>query len=46
LGRKTSQKTEFFPARNTSSIKLSTFPGTDYFLAVLSDLGVEQTMIS
>ncbi len=46
LGRKTPQKTEIFPAQNTASMKLLAFPGTDHFLPVLSDLGVEKTIIS
>jgi hypothetical protein len=40
--RKRSGDTENFPARNTASIKSPEFPGTDRFLAVLSDLGTSQ----
>jgi hypothetical protein len=46
MSRKTPQKSRIFPARNTFSMKLLAFPGTDHFLAVLSDLGVEKIIIS
>jgi hypothetical protein len=40
FGWKAAEISEKFPARNTASMKLPEFPGTDRFLAVLSDLGI------
>jgi hypothetical protein len=37
FGRRIPEKSENFPTRNTASMKLSVFCGTDLFLAVLSD---------
>jgi hypothetical protein len=38
FGRKTPEKSEDFPVWNIASIKSPEFPGTDRFLAVLTDL--------